>query len=255
MSGKPWRSVRYIDLFAGPGKSRIRENEQIVLGSPLIALTTSKPFTDYIFVDLSNENISALRTRCQSRSDLINMQYLVGDSNTLVKSVVDEILEKDRPAQEKWPSINLALLDPEGLELEWQTVATIAQIKKVDLIIHYSQFGLTRNMENFARLEESTIIDKFFGDEYWRNIYESLRRQNASNARIHRDLIDYYKSKLANLGYVSFNEQGSESEPLIRNAQNNAPLYRLLFASKNKLGNKFWAEATKKNVYGQRRLL
>lgn len=43
-------------------------------------------------------------------------------------------------------------------------------------------------------------------------------------------------------------------EPLMRNAQRNAPLYRLIFASKNPLGNEFWHKVTRRNVYGQRSL-
>jgi hypothetical protein len=40
----------------------------------------------------------------------------------------------------------------------------------------------------------------------------------------------------------------------MRNAKKNAPLYRLLFASKNNLGNDFWRKVTKRNVHGQGRL-
>jgi hypothetical protein len=40
----------------------------------------------------------------------------------------------------------------------------------------------------------------------------------------------------------------------MRNTEKNAPLYRLLFASKNYLGNKLWREATSRDVDGQRRL-
>ena len=31
MSGKPWRNIRYIDLFSGPGKCKVRDKEQITL--------------------------------------------------------------------------------------------------------------------------------------------------------------------------------------------------------------------------------
>jgi hypothetical protein len=44
------------------------------------------------------------------------------------------------------------------------------------------------------------------------------------------------------------------TEPLMKN-QNNAPLYRLLFVSKSKLGVKFWKDITKINRFGQMQLL
>lgn len=73
---------------------------------------------------------------------------------------------------------------------------------------------------------------------------------------IHRTLIDYYKSKLRHLGYVVINDSEQlVSEPLVRNTKRNAPLYRLIFASKHSLGNKIWNEVTKKDIYGQEKLL
>jgi len=43
-------------------------------------------------------------------------------------------------------------------------------------------------------------------------------------------------------------------EPLMRNAKKNAPLYRLLFASKHPLGSEFWHNVTRRDIHGQRRL-
>ena len=256
MRHRPWRSRRYIDLFAGPGKCRIRETDVIVLGSPLLAVTTDYPFTDYIFVESDAENIAALKRRCEAASLPSYIEYLTGDANRLAHSVADEIIQGDsRYLPGQWWSLNLAFLDPEGLELEWSTVATLARVERMDLIFHYPQSGLTRNLESFIDSDEDTIVDRFFGDKGWRERYGELREQGASFARIHRHLIDYYKSKLADLGYVNFFDQEFSAEPLIRNTRRNAPLYRLLFASKHELGHKFWNEVTRRNVYGQPRLL
>ncbi len=48
-----WGVRNYIDLLAGPGKNRVRETGEILLGSPLLALTAKYPFTSYFFVDKS----------------------------------------------------------------------------------------------------------------------------------------------------------------------------------------------------------
>ncbi len=60
MRGQQWRNRIYIDLFAGPGKCRDRKTKDYFLGSPLLALTTEYPFTDYFFVDLNGESLEAL---------------------------------------------------------------------------------------------------------------------------------------------------------------------------------------------------
>lgn len=256
MRNKPWRRRTYIDLFSGPGKCVINQTSEFYLGSPLLALTTEHPFTDYYFVDADPNNIEVLKERCSASQGTASIHYLVGDSNTHVQTIVNQIIQIDRSfIKGKWPSINLAFLDPEGLELEWNTVATLAQAGRMDLIIHYSQNGLTRNLEICYNSDDETIIDRFFGDREWRKIYQD-RQNKKTRVGIHRQLIDYYKAKLQGLGYVEvLRDDETGAEPLIRNSRRKAPLYRLLFASKHELGHDFWRSVTRKDVYGQRRLL
>jgi three-Cys-motif partner protein len=257
MRDKPFRAIRYIDLFAGPGKCLIEESGEIRLGSALLALQLPHLFSEYVFVDANADNIHALRTRCASLAGQTTLGFQVGDSNELVTGIVARINQEDAMfVQGKWSSLNLCFLDPEGLELEWATVASLASVAKMDLIIHYSQSGLTRNMEQMASRDEETRIDRFFGDSEWRRIYSSGRQKGQGNNRIHRDLIDYYRAKLQGLGYVEIRDETafSDSEPLIRNRTRNTPLYRLLFASKSDLGTKFWSAVTRTGSSGQQRL-
>ncbi len=65
MRGKPWRARIYIDLFAGPGKCIDRDTHDYFLGSPLLALTTEFPFTDYFFIDMDGPSLEALEIRSQ----------------------------------------------------------------------------------------------------------------------------------------------------------------------------------------------
>jgi len=195
------------------------------------------------------ENIDILKKR--SNNTGLSSKFLVGDANTKVGEVVNEIksIENNRP-KNSWSSLNLAFLDPDGLELEWKTVAELASIKKMDLIIYYSQSGLTRNLDKFSNTHEENIIDRFFGDREWRRIFNDFKNSTG----LHRHLIDYYKKKLGNLGYVDVKDiEDGGSEPLMRNTKQ-APLYRLLFASKHKRGHDFWKQVIKRNVYGRTRL-
>lgn len=253
MRQKPWRRRNFIDLFSGPGKCVIQETGEVYLGSPLLALSTEHPFTDYFFVDADRQSIETLKQRCAAAPASVQIHYAVGDSNSEVNRIVDYIRSIDgKFIKGQWPSLNLAFLDPEGLELEWKTVATLAGVEKMDLIIHYSQNGLTRNLEQCYQSEEETAIDRFFGDREWRKIFEPWRVKS-NRLGMHRELIDYYKSKLQALRYVEvLRDDETGAEPLIRNSKKKAPLYRLLFASKHPLGHNFWKSVTRKNVYGQK---
>jgi len=111
----------------------------------------------------------------------------------------------------------------------------------MDLIINYPEGGLNRFMPNAVVSSNWNQIDSFFGSQDWRSVFYQFRDKSG----LHRQLIDFYKSNLIRLGYqevIRADEIGG-NEPLVRNTKE-APLYRLLFASKNPLGKKFWQEIT-----------
>jgi len=254
MHDKPWRKRHYIDLFAGLGKC-VTKTGSIYLGSPLLSLTTPYPFTDYFFVDVNSDNIDILQRRCSVSSLHDRVQYFVDDSNLVVQEIVERVLAVDHEyIPGEWSSLNLAFIDPDGLELQWETVATLAQPHTMDLIIHYPQGGLNRYMGRAFREERQTVVDRFFGGTEWRTIYEKWQIKQTGHG-IHRLLMDHYKEKLQDLGYKeTFRDDEIGDEPLIRNAEKDAPLYRLLFASKHPLGHDFWHKVTYRDVHGQARL-
>ncbi len=243
---KKWHKRHFIDLFAGPGKCRT-ESSRVLLGSPLLALMTSYPFTDYFFVELDHTSIETLRTRCSASPLQNQIRFIEQDSNQAVHKIIAEIQSSDRGLGSA--SLNLAFLDPEGLELEWDTIAALAQVAKMDLIIHYPVMGLKRMLEVAAKRDDHAI-DLFFGDKAWRLLYRHT--QNVSV--VDQELLLHYKQKLENLGYVEvIQDDVTLTEPAIKNTKQGL-LYRLLFASKNPLGDKFWKQVIQRNVHGQRRL-
>jgi len=249
MHSKPWRGLHFIDLFSGPGKCQIRNTHQILLGSPLLALTLPHHFSQYFFVDADPKAIDTLKNRCTVSDQAARIQYMVGDSNQIVTQIVKQIEMIDQKyIPDKWATLNLAFLDPEGLELKWDTVALLGKMQRMDLIIYYPQMGLTREMPKAIQNPLDTKIDTYFGGPEWRNLYQ--RYQLGQIQSLHRALMNLYEDKLKSLGY----EEIKENEPLMRNTTRNAPLYRLIFASKHPLGNKFWQQVTNRNIYGQAKL-
>lgn len=249
MHGKPWKGLHFIDLFSGPGKCQVRNTKRVLLGSPLLAVTLPYPFSQYFFVDSDQAAIDALRNRCGSSRQANQIQYQVGNSNQAVSSIVQQIHAIDQQyIAGKWPSLNIAFLDPEGFELEWNTVALLGSLQRMDLIIYYPQMGLTREIPKVFQNSAPTKIDAYFGGTEWRDIYQKF--QLGQIPSLHRSLMDLYERKLKSLGYVEI----KENEPLMRNTSRNAPLYRLIFASKHPLGNKFWEQVTNRDIYGQNKL-
>ena len=245
---RKWPVRNYVDLLAGPGKNIVRDSGTILLGSPLLALTATYPFTGYFFADLSDENTKALQQRCAATPYSQRADIRTGDCNDLVNGIVAHVRQDDRR------SLNLTFLDPEGMELRWETVTKLATVRRMDLIINYPEGGLNRYMPQAFEIAGQTSVDEFFGDRAWRKIYQNWQKRGVTLG-LHRRLMDCYKERLQELGYTEFRQvdQGGD-EPLIRNVRRRAPLYRLLFASKHPLGHDFWHKVTRRDVHGQVRL-
>lgn len=173
MHNKPWIKRYYIDLEAGPGKNRI--GNSIVLGSPLIALKAPNPPDRFIFNELKKKAHQALTQRVTSSPLRERISVFQADANDIVDQVCNEIAEQDRIADLKtsesirvWSAFNIAFLDPEGLEIDWETISKLAQLKKMDLIINFSTSGVRRSIGR-GNLQ---AVDRFFGTPDWRHVLE-----------------------------------------------------------------------------------
>jgi three-Cys-motif partner protein len=90
MSGK-WGSLVYMDLFAGAGRSRIRESSRIIPASPLVALDIAKPFSKYIFSEIDATKISALEQRIGQSYPDQDVAFIQGDCNDRIEDIAAAI--------------------------------------------------------------------------------------------------------------------------------------------------------------------
>lgn len=234
MKDKKWRALNYIDLQAGPGKNSFSSSGDVILGSPLLALTTRYPFANLFLVEMGLSEFGALETRVGASERASSAKHFNEDCNLAVDTIVERIRQIDAEYIDGiWPCLNLAFLDPEGLEVEWRTVEKLASLQRMDLIINFSTSGITRNAGMAAQKNEDTIFDRFFGTREWRKVYEQAR--SGGNSLIRRELIDFYLSRLNEMGYVETKPQELEFKN-----QRNVQVYTMIFASKNDLGIRFW---------------
>jgi len=226
---KKWKNICFIDLFAGPGKCRVRNTGQEIEGSPLIALNIRYPFSKYFFVDLSEEAIEGLTLRLQNHQHYNAVTIKQGDANEQVQCIINNIPEK---------SLSIAFIDPTGLHFKFPSLKKLTT-RRIDLIYTFpTGMALSRNIAKFLK-STHCVLDDVIGDKEWRQY------------KTERGIIKYFKGRLQSLGYVAVK---SGDEIPIRSADKKLPLYSLLFASKHKLGHKFWNEIGKINHRGQRRL-
>ena len=160
------------------------DNGKIVHGSPILALAQPRSFDYYFFADLDSSNTTALGKRCHAfGADMSKIQIFAGDANQVVDEVCDYIHQVDKKfICNVGQSLNLAFLDPEGLELHRETVVRLASYR-TDMIIYYPQMGITRDAEISPE-----AIDRFFGDKQSSQIY--LQYKQGEERFLHRALLE-----------------------------------------------------------------
>lgn len=221
-----WKDRCYLDLQAGPGKNQI--GEDIALGSPLIALSAENPFNHFYFNERDTENNKALRTRVGASPLAPQVKIYAEDVNAVVETICAEL---PRGGQS---SLNVAFLDPEGLEMEWSTVERLARINRMDLIINFSTQGIRRAL---GKDSNAAALTAFFGTSEWKKIYEEGRQ-----GPYMRKLVDLYLGRLTVFNYKVDKREHDVTEVSFRNSKN-AEVYWLVFASKHPLGDRFWKQA------------
>lgn len=228
----------YIDLFAGCGKCRVRETNEEIDGSALISLSIRYPFKGYFAVELNPIAAEALKKRIENLSFQDHFIITNGDCNEKIDEIASKIPTR---------SLSLAIIDPTGLHIKFDTIKKLTSGRKIDLVITFPEgMDIKRNLSRYIE-QSHCILDDFIGDKNWRKLFPQDIK-NIDQAHIERSLINYYRKKLSKLGYQ---EIKSGDEILIRSHQKNVPLYYLLFASKHSLGHKFWEEISKISPSGQ----
>ena len=224
----PIGGTGYIDLYAGPGRARVRETGKFIDGSPLVALKAAavkNPFTKVVLCDLAKANASALHTRTAR----YGVKVIEGDCNTNIEKIARLIPEY---------GYNFALVDPFAPSaLKFATIKRLAEVRRMDMLIHFPTGSMKRNW----------LVSDY---EELLGLPKSKWGVDIVRAADITQLIPVLRRQLVTLGYEV--DQVHINTPAITNSSN-VVLYHLVFASKNQLGKKIWNSLTDTR-HGQRSL-
>ncbi len=226
-----WKHRVYIDLFSGAGFARIRDSDEIVATSAVLAATTSDPFTSVIACERDSTKADALRQRLD-RLASAPFEVLNGDANEVVSKICSQV-----PLHN---SLSVAFADPFGLHFDFETARQLAS-RRCDLIVLLADnMDALRNWDAYYQGNPNSNLDRFMGEPGWRDILrESPTDQAAQRLR------NRYTDRLRTLGYQFFDFER------IANSRN-TEIYSLVYATKHKLGLEFWTKARQIDEGGQR---
>ncbi len=215
----------FIDLFAGPGRVRLRNSLATTIGSPLIALAHElAPFTRVVLCETDRENLSSLRAR--TSADAHRVTIVEGDCNTEIDRVVQAIPRF---------GFNIAFIDPFGAKtFRWSTIQKLGAFKRMDLLLHFPTNTVKRN---FLRFQKHEVIDQMLGTNSWRQYV------NAAD-EVPRLVERTLREQLATLGY-----RGDSVRDISVKNETNGLLYHLVFASKDDRGTAIWKSITRRDAH------
>ena len=107
----------------------------------------------------------------------------------------------------------------------------------MDILIHFPTGTIKRNFH-----QNREYITRFLGTDKWRS--------RVGKPQEVADLIDVLREQLGTFGY----EQDAVRSLPIKNSRGGL-LYHLVYATKNKLGNKIWQSIAQVDAQGQRSFL
>jgi len=229
----PSATASYIDLFCATGRSRVRETGELIEGSPLVAFRKARdggqPFSHIHVGDIRADAVAAAGARIRNAGGTC-IEH-VGTSEDVARCVV--------AAVNKY-GLHFALLDPYKLEaLTFQTVKTLAQLKRIDMMLHVSAMDLQRNWDAYTQQDPSPL-DAFAPG--WRQHVDL--KQGMSGARA--QLLEHWCSLVQSLGFARPRAE------LITGSKNQR-LYWLAFISREPIANDFWQKI--RYIDGQNDLL
>jgi three-Cys-motif partner protein len=149
-----WDALIYLDLFSGPGRSRIRGTKRTVLASPLLILGMPETFDKYIFCEKSKKNATALQVRCQRDFPDRTVKIMTGDVNSITEHIIKEMPQPSK----KYKVLGFCFLDPYAMRnLNFSTIRALSERFMDFLVLIPSEMDANRNEQAYVRPENTSL--------------------------------------------------------------------------------------------------
>ncbi len=223
----------YVDGLAGPGMCRVRNAVQppvLVKGSPIIALETRPRLARCILMENGIREAAILSERARPYGDRAIVHH--GDVNADLAKLIQHEVHPKAPC--------FCLLDPEGVELHWETVEAIAALpgrkRKPELLILFPIENAIRLFPTKKEMTEYTKqqLDRWLGSFNWVEIYRARLDGRISPSQALERYVALYEDGLAGLGYkfVQAKDVIAPDAPTTQRRKK----YRLVFATDHSKG-------------------
>jgi three-Cys-motif partner protein len=162
--------------------------------------------------------------------------------NVDCNDAIDEAREFLFPRSSRPRTLGLAFIDPTAYQMRFDSLERLASDGvRVDLIINF----MTDFAKRFVKTDawrEGSDFDKFMGTREWLRL-----KTDVPLSQLNSELLAIYRKQLAKIGYEV------DDRVVVRNSGDRV-LYHLVYASRSRVGLKFWHEISVTDAGQQRRL-
>ncbi|MDO8837963.1 MAG: three-Cys-motif partner protein TcmP [Parvibaculum sp.] len=211
----------FIDLFSGPGRVRIRDEQESRDGGALVAwheaVNGGARFTQVHVADVNPAFADAVELRLIRDGAPALKQ--VGEAADVVDAVVKKL---NRYA------LHFAFLDPYALKaLPFDIIRKLASLQRMDILVHVSIQDLQRNLRRYIG-QEGSPLDSFAPG--WRQHVDVSRSDDLVRAKF----LEHWRNLLKAEGMST-----TETAELVVGTKNQR-LYLLAFAARHDRALEFW---------------
>ena len=230
----------YLDAFAGEGAGLDRLTGEAFPGSARIALEAGEGagFTKFRYFEMG-QRAAELQSRLRADYPDSDIKVYEGDCNATILDALSELKELS------WAP-TFAFLDPDGMELAWDTLVALADHKrgyrsasstkpeyKVELWMLFSTSGIVRTMAlDPGKVSAADIAraNRLYGSEEWRPIYDLRLGGEISAAEAREEYVNLMRWRLERvLGYRF-------AHPFELKNTKGSTLYHMIFATDSDAG-------------------
>jgi three-Cys-motif partner protein len=177
-----YRHCAFLDVFSGPGKSRIRDTSELIDGSPVAAYKQAQQNSPFSQIYISDADEQLLQS---ATSRLRTLGAPVSPAEGPASKALPIIVRNLSPS-----GLHLALLDPHNLgALSFDLFECLAKLQRIDVIVHVSVGDLQRNIDRYTSAEQEQF-DRFAPG--WRDHV----RTDVNQASLRAAILEYWTDKV-----------------------------------------------------------